>query len=75
MTNKYHLAWAIIEKYHIALQQIANLANVTQSRGVFEQMFTPDGLIDDDGFGPIHPKLKQGLEYAARIARKALEEE
>ena len=64
----------LINIYRKALEQIASLANVTQSRGVFEQMNTPDHLIDEDGFGPIHPKLKQGLAHASRIAQKALEE-
>ncbi len=64
---------SIIERYRTALEQIANLVNITQTRGFSEHWFTPDHLVDEDGWGPIHPMTKQGLRLAAKMAQRALE--
>lgn len=61
-------------RYRQALEEIAGLAKMTQTRGEFEQLNTPDHLIDEDGWGPIHPRVLQSLKYAARIAQRALGE-
>jgi len=63
-----------LEIYQQALEQIAALKSATQSRGALEQFDTPDPLIDSDGWGPIRPQFKEGLEFAARIAERALQE-
>ena len=60
------------KKYRKALEEIAALVNTTQTRGVFEHLTTPDQLMDEDGWGPIHPRTKDGLKYAAGIAQRAL---
>ena len=55
-----------------ALREIADLANKTQSRGPLEHVITPDNMMMDDGWGPIDPRLKKGLDVAARIALDCL---
>lgn len=61
------------EHYRQALEEIAKLVNVTQTRGPMEHWTTPDHLMDGDGWGPIHPRTKDGLKHAARIAQQALD--
>ena len=61
------------QRLRSALGTIAALANVTQIRGPLENLGVPDHLVDTDGWGPIPPDVKRGLDYAAKIARKALE--
>jgi len=59
--------------YRKALEEIIALAHVTQSRGLLEHIGTPDHLLDEDGWGPIHPRTLDGLKKAASIAQKALD--
>jgi len=60
-----------LEIYRKALEKIAALRNITQTRGLFEHMSTPGHLLID-GWGEIHPYMKRGFEYAANIALQAL---
>ena len=60
------------QRYRTALEQIAALEHVTEVRGPLEHWFTPDHLVDTEGWGPIKPEVKQGLTIAAHIAKKAL---
>lgn len=62
-------------RYRNALLQIAALADVTETRGFLEHVFTPEHLMAEDGWGPVHPRTKDGLRIAARIAQRALDEE
>ena len=59
-------------QYQKALEEIANLANVTEVRGPMEGWFTPDHLVSDDGFVPIDPRFKRGMVHVAVIAARAL---
>jgi len=61
------------EHYYNALKRIAALADVTQTRGPLEHIFTPEHIMEEDGWGPIHPFTKDGLRMAARIAQAALD--
>ncbi len=63
------------DTYRQALEEIAALAHVTQWRGGDVHWLTPDHMLDEDGYGPIHPAFKRGLEHAARIAQKSLDRE
>ena len=60
-----------LEIYRKALEEIAALRNITQTRGPFEHMSTPEHLLSD-GWGPIALYMKRGFEYAADIALHAL---
>ena len=62
-----------LERAMDALRKIAELDKATQVRGLLEDTGVPDKFVDEGGWVPIHPQMKRGLEYAARIARKALE--
>lgn len=61
-----------LEVYREALVKIADLANKTKMRDAFSGCFTPDHLIEPDGFVPMHPEMGRGLKFAANIARMAL---
>jgi hypothetical protein len=63
------------KRYQTALEQIAALANATEVRGPLEDIGVPDHKVKDGGWVPIHPRLKDGLCYAAKIAKAALEPE
>lgn len=56
-----------------ALERIAALANVTEVRGGMEDIDVPDHMVKEGGWVPIHPRLKLGLEIAAKMAQEALD--
>ena len=60
-----------IEIFRKALEEIAALENVTQTKGLLEHDSTPEYLVQN-GWGPIHPQMKRGLNFAAKIAIEAL---
>jgi len=62
------------EQYRQALEAIAALKNATQTRGDFEHMCTPEHMMTEDGWGPIHPRTLDGLKHTARMAQRALDE-
>lgn len=61
------------ERLREALEGIAALSEATQVKGGFFDVGTPDHLVDEDGFVPIHPAMKSGLTHAAKMAKRALE--
>ncbi len=56
-----------------ALKRIAALAHVTEVRGGMEDIDAPDHKVKEGGWVPIHPRLKLGLELAAKMAQEALD--
>jgi hypothetical protein len=56
------------------LEQIAALSGVTEVRGPLEDIGVPDHMVKEGGWVPIHPRLKDGLCYAAKIAKAALDD-
>lgn len=60
------------EKYKKALEKIVALENITEIRGGFFDIETPDHLIKEGGWVPIPSQVKLGLEKAAQIAKEAL---
>ena len=55
------------------LTEIARLSDVTEIRGAFEDVGAPEHHVTKDGWVPIDPRTKRGLDFAARIAQQALE--
>jgi len=63
-----------LTKYRQALEKIASLSEVREMRGgIADCLGVPNHLVHD-GWVPIPPMVKVGLDYAANIARKALNE-
>lgn len=63
----------LVRHYRVALEQIAALSGVTEVRGPLEDIGVPDHMVKEDGWVPIHPRLKAGLCHAAKIAKDALD--
>jgi hypothetical protein len=62
----------LLGAYRAALEKIANLENVNEVRGPLETIGVPDHIIKDGGWVPIHPRTKQGIMVAVKIAKDAL---
>lgn len=69
-----HSLHHMVRRYRDALEEIAALSGVTEVRGPLEDIGVPDHMVKEDGWVPIHPRLKYGLCYAARIAKAALDD-
>ena len=67
--------YASVRRFRDALEKIAAMESVKEVRGGFEEYCTPDHLVKEGGWVPIHPRTKQGIMIAVRIAKKALEED
>jgi len=63
---------ARIQHLVAGLERIAALKDAKQSRDPIDALVDePDA--DAEGFRPIHPRMKKGLEVAARMARETLD--
>ena len=62
-----------VAHYRTALEQIRDLAKATEVRGPLEECFVPSHFVKPGGWVPIHPRMKDGLRHAARIAEQALQ--
>jgi hypothetical protein len=63
---------AIVQHLVAGLQRIAALKDAQQSRDSFAAL-ADEPSADAEGFRPIHPCTKRGLELAARMARETLD--
>ena len=61
-------------RFREALEKIVALESVKEMRGPLEDMFVPDGLVKEGGWVPIHPRMRQGIMCAVKIAKEALGE-
>lgn len=64
------LAW----RYRTALELISALSQVTEVRGPLEDIGVPDHMVKEGRWVPVHPRFKDGLCYAAKIAQQALDD-
>lgn len=62
------------QHYKEALEQIRDLENATEIRGLFLDIGVPEHLVKEGGRVPMHPYVKDGLMFAVKIAKDALEE-
>lgn len=59
-----------LERAETALKNIDASRNSTQLKGRFHDLI---GAVDEDGFVPMPPSVRDGLLYNANIARETLE--
>ena len=62
---------AIVRHLVAGLERIAALKDAKQSRDPIDAL-ADEPNADAEGFRPIHPRMKKGLEVAARMARETL---
>ena len=65
----------LLERYRIALEEIADLENMKEVSGFLEDIGVSDHQIKEGGWVPIHPRTLRGFQHASRIAKIALGKE
>jgi len=63
---------SVVRRLVFGLEAIANLKNAATCKDPVADLVGEPGE-DADGFRPIHPRMKAGLDYAAKMAQETLD--
>lgn len=61
-----------VTRYRNALVKIMELERATKMRGVLTDLGVPKHLIEEGGWVPISPQVKEGIMVAVKIAKEGL---